>query len=93
MQNMEVLTLFLLCTLAVFMNSRGANATSALRNLVKRQSNEHDHRWKKEDFPSPANNFSVCGYDFICDPANILTSQQGMFCNLRLNRLHMEIWI
>ena len=52
-----------------------------LKHLVKRQENQNDHRWRKEDFPSPASDSELCGkFSFLCDPARILqlTHQQGM---------------
>ena len=51
-----------------------------LKHLVKRQENPNDHRWTKEDFPSPASDSELCGnLNFLCDPARILhlTHQQG----------------
>ena len=52
-----------------------------LKHLDKRQDNQNDHRWRKEDFPSPASDSKLCGkFNFLCDPARILqlTSQQGI---------------
>ena len=55
-----------------------------LKHLVKRQKNLYDRRWRKEDFPIPVLNLTVCGFsNFLCDPGRILqlSLTEGTVCN------------